>query len=141
MSLERRIRALRAKAASTAFPEEADTARQLADKLEAKLQAEGKREPTDAERERLRKLHGLDDRPPPPRWEWPAPKEPDRSGTKTAKKPWRGSAGDHDELYRELLEQAQAKMDAERPSLSLRVREILARKAAMQEMMSRFGLD
>jgi hypothetical protein len=143
----RLIDQLRALARSTTFPAERDNANAKADALEAKLAAQQAREPTDADRERMRKLHGLDSRDPPrdPTKAWRAYEESlarawDRQERRERKPkgPWRGSPGDHDELYAEALARAQADLERMRPNLGPRVRDILARKQAMQEMMRRF---
>lgn len=159
----RLIDQLRAKARSTPFPAERDAFNAKADQLEAKM---GKEQPsgfTDAQR----KLHGFEYRPPPPdpdavwddirkahdyadeaakswfndnpysySWANPEPKPKPKP-----KHPWRGSMGEHDALWKEAHERALKELERDRPSLSPRVRDILARRMANAEMQRRFGDD
>lgn len=123
----RRIDQLRALARSTTFPAERDSANQKADALEEKLRAQ---EPPQPANDHL-KAHRAYEESLARAWD-------DRERqTRQPKQPWRGSPGEHDQLYAEALARALKEM-AYRQGLSERVRDILARKQAMKEMMRRF---
>lgn len=132
---------LRALARSTTFPAERDSANAKADALEAKLGAKAD------DVEAFRKLHGLGERDPPvdPMKAWKSYEEKlarawdkQESRERKPKQPWRGSPGDHDELYAEALERALEKLAADK-GLTERLRQILARKQALDEMLRAFG--
>lgn len=126
-----KIEQLRALARSTTFPAERDSANAKADALEAKLKAEQPPEPNPYTYTWSRTRDGRQEP-----WEPPQPK-PERK----PRRPWQGSMGEHDDLYRETLARIQTELERDRPSLSPRVRDILARRMANAEMIDRFGVD
>lgn len=121
----RKIEQLRALARSTTFPAERDNANAKADALEAKLKAEQPPEPE----------------PNPYTYTWQEPEPPPPKPERKPRRPWQGSMGEHDALYKEALERFQTELERDRPSLSPRVRDILARRMANAEMIDRFGVD
>lgn len=132
MSLERKIRALRAKAASTTFPAERDSCNAKADQLEAKLRAEQPQPQPN---------------PYSYTWTWPnaayeeALAKAARKTQRRQRQPWQGSMGEHDAIYREVLERMLKEAESKWPDKSPRVRDILARRMANAEMIDRFGVD
>lgn len=118
----RKIEQLRALARSTTFPAERDSANAKADALEAKLKAE-------------------QPQANPYAYSWQREHhQPERE--RKPKQPWRGSPGDHDELYAEALARALKELESDHGlPKSQRLRDILARKMALDEMLRAFGMD